>query len=81
MATKTGHNFREHRSNFAGPDDPHRASVQVEPDESIELKVPVVGESITEAMIGEWLKAEGDWVEQDDDGDEKFEDTQQGGAS
>ena len=33
---------------------------------SIELKVPVVGESITEAMIGEWLKAEGDWVEQDE---------------
>ena len=33
---------------------------------SIELKVPAVGESITEAMIGEWLKAEGDWVEQDE---------------
>lgn len=33
---------------------------------SIELKVPVVGESITEAMIGEWLKAEGDWVDQDE---------------
>ncbi len=33
---------------------------------SIELKVPVVGESITEVMIGEWLKAEGDWVEQDE---------------
>ena len=33
---------------------------------AIELKVPEVGESITEAMIGEWLKAEGDWVEQDE---------------
>lgn len=33
---------------------------------SIELKVPVVGESITEAMIGEWLKAEGDWVDRDE---------------
>ncbi len=33
---------------------------------AIELKVPAVGESITEAMIGEWLKAEGDWVAQDE---------------
>jgi 2-oxoglutarate dehydrogenase E2 component (dihydrolipoamide succinyltransferase) len=33
---------------------------------AIELKVPAVGESITEAMIGEWLKAEGDFVEQDE---------------
>ena len=32
----------------------------------IELKVPAVGESITEAMIGEWLKSEGDFVEQDE---------------
>ena len=29
---------------------------------AIELKIPAVGESITEVMIGEWLKAEGDWV-------------------
>jgi 2-oxoglutarate dehydrogenase E2 component (dihydrolipoamide succinyltransferase) len=29
---------------------------------SIELKVPSVGESITEVQIGEWRKAEGDWV-------------------
>ncbi len=33
---------------------------------SIELKVPVVGESITEVQIGEWLKAEGDHAEKDE---------------
>jgi 2-oxoglutarate dehydrogenase E2 component (dihydrolipoamide succinyltransferase) len=33
---------------------------------SIELKVPSVGESISEAMIGEWLRKEGDHVEQDE---------------
>ena len=33
---------------------------------SIELKVPVVGESITEAIIDQWLKKEGDWVDQDE---------------
>ena len=33
---------------------------------SIELKVPEVGESISEAMIGEWLKKEGDRVEKDE---------------
>jgi 2-oxoglutarate dehydrogenase E2 component (dihydrolipoamide succinyltransferase) len=32
---------------------------------SIELKVPAVGESITEVQIGEWLKAEGDWADKD----------------
>ncbi|MEE9155020.1 MAG: 2-oxoglutarate dehydrogenase complex dihydrolipoyllysine-residue succinyltransferase [Gemmatimonadota bacterium] len=32
----------------------------------LELKVPEVGESITEVEIGEWLKAEGDSVERDD---------------
>jgi 2-oxoglutarate dehydrogenase E2 component (dihydrolipoamide succinyltransferase) len=32
----------------------------------VELKVPEVGESITEVQIGEWLKAEGDWVERDE---------------
>ena len=32
---------------------------------SIELKVPTVGESITEVQIGEWLKAEGDSAEKD----------------
>lgn len=31
----------------------------------IELKVPTVGESITEVQIGQWLKAEGDWAEKD----------------
>ena len=33
---------------------------------SIELKVPPVGESVTEVEIGEWLKAEGDHVEKDE---------------
>ncbi len=33
---------------------------------AIELKIPAVGESITEVMIGEWLKAEGDWVAADE---------------
>jgi 2-oxoglutarate dehydrogenase E2 component (dihydrolipoamide succinyltransferase) len=33
---------------------------------SIELKVPPVGESISEVQIGEWLKAEGDSVQRDE---------------
>lgn len=33
---------------------------------SVELKVPGVGESITEVEIGDWLKAEGDRVERDE---------------
>ena len=33
---------------------------------AIELKVPEVGESITEVQISEWLKAEGDNVKQDE---------------
>ncbi len=33
---------------------------------SIELKVPSVGESITEVVIGEWLKSEGDSVQRDE---------------
>jgi 2-oxoglutarate dehydrogenase E2 component (dihydrolipoamide succinyltransferase) len=33
---------------------------------AIELKIPTVGESITEVQIGEWLKAEGDAVKQDE---------------
>jgi len=32
----------------------------------IELKIPAVGESITEVQISEWLKAEGDTVKQDE---------------
>lgn len=32
----------------------------------IELKVPPVGESITEVIIGDWLKAEGEWVAEDE---------------
>ncbi len=33
---------------------------------AVELKVPEVGESITEVFIGEWLKSEGDTVEKDE---------------
>ncbi len=33
---------------------------------AIELKVPTVGESITEVLISEWLKAEGDAVAEDE---------------
>ena len=33
---------------------------------SVELKVPPVGESITEVVIGEWMKSEGDWVREDE---------------
>jgi 2-oxoglutarate dehydrogenase E2 component (dihydrolipoamide succinyltransferase) len=32
---------------------------------AVELKVPSVGESITTVEIGEWLKAEGDWIAKD----------------
>jgi 2-oxoglutarate dehydrogenase E2 component (dihydrolipoamide succinyltransferase) len=32
---------------------------------TLELRVPSMGESITEVEIGEWLKAEGDWVDRD----------------
>jgi 2-oxoglutarate dehydrogenase E2 component (dihydrolipoamide succinyltransferase) len=33
---------------------------------SIEIKIPEAGESISEVQIGEWLKSEGDTVEQDE---------------
>src|ERR671918_748454 len=34
---------------------------------AVELKIPAVGESISEVEIGEWLKSEGDRAEKDDD--------------
>jgi len=34
---------------------------------AIEVKVPEVGESISEVEIGEWLKKEGDFVQRDDE--------------
>src|SRR3954470_20337691 len=33
---------------------------------AIELKVPTLGESITEVQMGEWLKGEGDSVARDE---------------
>ena len=33
----------------------------------IQVEVPTVGESISEVQIGQWLKAEGDWVESGED--------------
>ncbi|TWT82725.1 Dihydrolipoyllysine-residue succinyltransferase component of 2-oxoglutarate dehydrogenase complex [Planctomycetes bacterium CA13] len=35
--------------------------------ESINVDVPTVGESISEVQIGQWLKAEGDWVNEGED--------------
>lgn len=35
--------------------------------EAINVEVPNVGESISEVQIGQWLKAEGDWVESGED--------------
>ena len=32
----------------------------------VDLKVPTVGESVTEVQIGQWLKKEGDFVEKDE---------------
>ena len=32
----------------------------------IDIKIPSVGESITEAVLAEWFKADGDPVEKDD---------------
>ena len=37
------------------------------PSMPVEVKVPEVGESITEVFVGEWHKAEGDEVKQDED--------------
>jgi 2-oxoglutarate dehydrogenase E2 component (dihydrolipoamide succinyltransferase) len=34
---------------------------------SIELKVPAIGESITEVIVGDWFKAEGDFIRLDED--------------
>src|SRR6266498_4680877 len=33
---------------------------------SLELKVPIVGESITEVEIGDWLKKQGETVQKDE---------------
>ncbi|GMW00934.1 MAG: dihydrolipoyllysine-residue succinyltransferase component of 2-oxoglutarate dehydrogenase complex [Candidatus Hydrogenedentota bacterium] len=33
---------------------------------AVELKVPAVGESITEVQVGQWMKREGDYVDRDE---------------
>src|SRR3954451_4134916 len=33
---------------------------------SLEMKVPAVGESITEVTLAQWLKSDGDYVEMDE---------------
>ncbi|QDS92775.1 Dihydrolipoyllysine-residue succinyltransferase component of 2-oxoglutarate dehydrogenase complex [Roseimaritima multifibrata] len=33
----------------------------------IEVKIPTVGESISEVQVGQWLKQEGEWVNKDED--------------
>ena len=33
---------------------------------AIEIKVPSVGESITEVTLVKWLKKDGEWVERDE---------------
>jgi 2-oxoglutarate dehydrogenase E2 component (dihydrolipoamide succinyltransferase) len=35
--------------------------------EAIQVEVPTVGESISEVQIGQWLKAEGDWIDSGED--------------
>ena len=35
--------------------------------EAIQVEVPAIGESISEVQIGQWLKAEGDWVDSGED--------------
>ncbi|MEZ4985037.1 MAG: biotin/lipoyl-containing protein [Saprospiraceae bacterium] len=32
----------------------------------VELKVPVIGESITEVTLSQWLKADGDFINLDE---------------
>ena len=33
---------------------------------SVKLIVPSIGESISEVIIGEWFKGEGDWIRVDE---------------
>ena len=33
---------------------------------SLEMKIPTVGESITEVVVAGWMKQDGDYVEMDD---------------
>ena len=33
---------------------------------AIEIKVPTVGESISEVTLVKWLKSDGEWVERDE---------------
>jgi 2-oxoglutarate dehydrogenase E2 component (dihydrolipoamide succinyltransferase) len=45
---------------------PHSTLQRLHP-EMVEVKVPEVGESISEVQIGQWLKSEGDWVAKGED--------------
>ena len=58
------------------PDEPEEEDAPAAPDndedednsssEVVEMKIPTVGESITEVTISEWMKADGDQVEMDE---------------
>ena len=45
----------------------HPISAKTLVSEAINVEVPTVGESISEVQIGQWLKAEGDWVASGED--------------
>ncbi len=47
-------------------DSGNQQPVALKGDMTVELKVPAVGESITEVEIGEWFKSEGDSVNKDE---------------
>ncbi len=49
-------------SNFQSP-----TFIDIPVSEAIQVEVPTVGESISEVQIGQWLKAEGDWVNSGED--------------
>lgn len=51
----------------AEPDAEKSASSSGKVQETVEMKVPAVGESITEVTIGSWLKEDGDLVELDEE--------------
>ena len=48
------------------PEKKEKKTSESSPGEVIEMKVPAVGESITEVTIAEWIKKDGDTVEMDE---------------